>query len=288
MPNKEILRMNSSAKQGIEKLPTRKHPSIKRAKTMHQLLVQERAAREAAEDTVKATADFFTVVMHELRSPLSAIIGWSRVLRTTKADEPNFPHALEVIERNAKVQGRLINELLDLAGIPRGSLYLELQQVDVAPIIEDALEGIRPSAEAKGIELRTIFGPQIGAVKADPQRLEQILWNLLWNAVKFTQRGGCIEVRLERAGQQVEIAVSDTGQGISADFLPHVFDHLRQARSVSQGGYSGLGLGLALVRSLVEMHGGTVSAESQGEGLGATFTIQLPMRIEDGRYEEVK
>ena len=278
--------MNSSAKQQIEKLPSRKRPSIRRADTTRQLLVRERAAREAAEDTVRATADYFAVVMHELRAPLGAILGWSHVLRSATADESLLPHAIEVIERSAKMQSRLINDLLDLARVPRGSLHLELQRIEVAPVIEEALDAVRPSAEARGIELRTNFGPEIGTIKADPQRLEQVLWNLLWNAIKFTPRGGRIEVRLERADRQVKIAVSDNGQGISADFLPYVFDRFRQAHFASQREYGGLGLGLALVRSLVEMHGGTVSAESKGEGLGATFTIQLPVLGEDGRYEE--
>ena len=280
--------MNSSAKQQIEKLPSRKRSSIRRADTTRQLLVRERAAREAAEDTVRATADYFAVVMHELRAPLGAILGWSHVLRSAKTDESLLPQAIEVIERSAKMQSRLINDLLDLSRVPRGGLHLELQQVELAPVIEAALDAVRPSAEAKGIELCTSFDPQIGTIKADPQRLEQVLWNLLWNAIKFTQRGGRVEVHLERADRQVKLAVSDTGQGISPEFLPYVFDRFRQAHFASQREYGGLGLGLALVRSLVEMHGGTVGAESKGEGLGATFTVQLPVWGEDGKSEELK
>src|SRR5262245_35296026 len=167
--------MNSSAKQQIVKLQTRKRPAIKRADTTRQLLVRERAAREAAEDTVRATADYFAVVMHELRAPLGAILGWSHVLRSACTDQSIIPHAIEVIERSAKMQSRLINDLLDLSRVPRGSLHLELQQVELAPVIEEALDAVRPSAEAKGIELHTNFDPQSGAVKADPQRLEQVL-----------------------------------------------------------------------------------------------------------------
>jgi signal transduction histidine kinase len=280
--------MNSSAKQQAEEIPTRKRPLIKRADSTRQLLVRERAAREAAEDTVRATADFFAVVMHELRAPLGAILGWSHLLRTAKDDESIFPHALEVIERSAKVQSRLINDLLDLSRLPKGNLYLEPQVVEIVPVIEAALDVVRPSAEGKGIELRTTYSLQVGTVRADPLRLEQVIWNLLWNAIKFTPRGGRVEVRLESAQRQVRIIVSDSGQGISADFLPYVFDRFSQARFARRHEYGGLGLGLALVRSLVELQGGTVSAASQGEGQGATFTIQLPMWGKDGSSEEAK
>ncbi len=184
---------------------------------------------------------------------------------------------METIERNAKSQAQLIEDILDVSRIITGRLRLDVHPIDPAPVIEQAIEAVRPAAEAKGIRLQSVLDPRAGPVSGDPNRLQQVVWNLISNAVKFTPRGGRVQVRLERVDSHIEIIISDTGQGISPEFLPQVFDRFRQADGTSTRRHGGLGLGLAIVRHLVEMHGGTVHAESQGDGCGATFIVKLPL-----------
>jgi signal transduction histidine kinase len=242
-----------------------------------QLLERERTARAEAEAANRAKDEFLAVVSHELRTPLNAMLGWSRMLRSGKLDEPTVGRGLDAIERNAKAQTRLIEDLLDLSRITTGKLRLDVRPVDLISVIENALDVVRPAAEAKGIHLQSTLDPDAGWVSGDPNRLQQIIWNLLTNAIKFNSKGGSVQVRFERIDSQAEITVSDTGDGISPEFLPHVFDRFRQADSSSTRKYGGLGLGLSIVRNLVELHGGTVQVDSKGEGQGTTFTVKLPL-----------
>ncbi|MDQ3916983.1 MAG: PAS domain S-box protein [Acidobacteriota bacterium] len=240
---------------------------------------EAQAARAAAEQANRTKDDFLATLSHELRTPLTSILGWARMLTTTRLDAENTARALESIERNARAQGRLIDDILDVSRIITGKLRLDVRPVDLASVIEGAVESVRPAAEAKGIRLQRVLdtGPQV--VSGDPERLQQVVWNLLSNAVKFTPKGGRVQVRLERINSHVEIVVSDTGRGINADVLPHVFERFLQADSSTAREHGGLGLGLAIVRHLAELHGGTVRAESAGEGQGATFTLDLPLMI---------
>jgi PAS domain S-box-containing protein len=244
-----------------------------------ELLKREQAARTEAEAANRAKDEFLATVSHELRTPLNAILGWSHMLRSSKLEEATYERALETIERNAKAQAQLVEDILDVSRIITGNLRLDVRPVDLSPVIEAAIDSIRPAVDAKGIRLETVLDPRAGPISGDPARLQQIVWNLLSNAVKFTDRGGRVQVRLERVNSHVEINVSDTGRGIRTDFLPQVFDRFRQADSTSTRAHGGLGLGLAIVRHLVEMHGGAVEAFSPGEGLGATFTVKLPLMI---------
>jgi signal transduction histidine kinase/CheY-like chemotaxis protein len=230
--------------------------------------------------------DFLAIVSHELRTPLNAILGWARMLRTGKLDDATDSQAIEIIERNARSQAQLIEDLLDVSRIITGKLRLEITAVEPVSIINMALDAVRPAAEAKSIRLQAVLDPWAGIVSGDPDRLQQVLWNLLSNAVKFTPKGGNVQVRLERVSSHVEIVIADTGQGISPEFLPFVFDRFRQADSTLTRAHGGLGLGLAIVWNLVEMHGGTVHADSPGEGLGATFTVKLPLRVVRERISE--
>jgi PAS domain S-box-containing protein len=241
------------------------------------LLLREQAARAEAESANRAKDEFLATVSHELRTPLNAILGWAHMLRSGKFEPEMEARAMETIERNAKAQAQLIEDILDVSRIVTGKLRLDVHPVDLAPVIEQAIEAVRPAAEAKSIRLQPVLDPRAGPISGDPNRIQQVVWNLLSNAVKFTPRDGRVQVRLERVNSHVEIIVSDTGQGISAEFLPHAFDRFRQADGTSTRRHGGLGLGLAIVRHLVEMHGGTVQAESPGEGLGATFTVKLPI-----------
>ncbi|MDZ8051416.1 MAG: PAS domain S-box protein [Aulosira sp. ZfuVER01] len=221
--------------------------------------------------------EFLAVLSHELRTPLNPILGWSKLLRTQKCDEATTTRALETIERNAKLQTELIEDLLDVSRILQGKLNLNITQVDPASTIAAAVENVQLAAEAKCIQLQVQLQPNVGKICGDRNRLQQVVWNLLSNAVKFTPPNGRIEIRLASLGSQVQLQVEDTGKGISPDFLPYVFDYFRQADSTNTRKFGGLGLGLAIVRHLVELHGGTVRAESPGEGQGATFTVTLPL-----------
>lgn len=241
------------------------------------LLESEQAARREAETASRLKDEFLATVSHELRTPLSAIIGWSRMLRDGSVREARVPHALEVIERNAKAQTQLINDLLDVSRIISGRLLIETAPVDLGAVITSAVSTIRLAAEARGQRLEADLptAPQI--VSGDADRLQQIVWNLLANAVKFTPQGGRITISLRPTDTGALISVSDNGQGIAAEFLPRVFDRFSQADSSITRRHGGLGLGLAIVRHLTELHGGTVVAESQGHGAGATFTVLLPL-----------
>jgi signal transduction histidine kinase len=242
-----------------------------------QLLKVEQSARAQAEEANRIKDEFLATVSHELRTPMNAILGWTNLLRGGQLDEADIDRAFETIERNASAQSRLIEDLLDVSRIISGKLRLERQMVDIASVIEDAMEAARPAAESKHIHVESDFESQSVAVFADPQRLRQIVWNLLSNAVKFTPKGGRVKVGISERESQIEISVSDTGQGIDPDFLPYVFDRFRQAEASTTRKYGGLGLGLAIVRHLVELHGGKVEADSLGEGQGATFTVSLPI-----------
>jgi PAS domain S-box-containing protein len=236
-------------------------------------------AKRAAEEATLAKDEFLAVVSHELRTPLTAMLGWARMLQTGTLDERTAARALDAIERNAESQNQLIGDLLDFSRIISGKIRLDVDKVDLALVVEAAIDVVSPSADAKGIRLQKILDPKAGPVSGDRERLQQVMWNLLSNAVKFTSKGGRVQVRLARVNSSVEITVSDTGQGISAEFLPFVFDRFRQADSTTTRRLSGLGLGMAITRHLVELHGGTIKAESPGEGQGASFILRLPVMI---------
>ncbi len=240
------------------------------------LLKLEQAARAEAERANRIKDEFLAVLSHELRSPLNPIIGWTKLLQTRKFSEAKTAEALATIERNAKLQTQLIDDLLDVAKILRGKLSIDATPVNLAFVIESAIDTVSTAAVAKSILLHPVL-PNIGQVSGDSNRLQQIVWNLLSNAIKFTPIGGRVEIRLQRVDEQAEIIVSDTGKGINLDFLPHIFESFRQEDVSITRKYGGLGLGLAIVRQLVEAHGGIITADSPGEGLGATFTVQLPL-----------
>jgi len=241
------------------------------------LLERERSARAEAEQANRLKDEFLATVSHELRTPLTAILGWAHMLRVKRFDEQSTASALETIERNARAQAQLIDDLLDVSRIITGNLRLDVRQVEPGSFIEAAVEALRPAAEAKGVRIQKVLDTGVVSVAGDPARLQQVVWNLLSNAIKFTPKGGRVEVRLERIDSHIEIAVSDTGDGIGAEFLPHVFERFRQADQKTTRHHGGLGLGLAIVRHLVELHGGTVKADSPGEGQGATFVVKLPV-----------
>ncbi len=240
----------------------------------------ERAARERAEEASRAKDEFLSVLSHELRTPLNAVVGWASLLRSNGVAEAQRAKALETIERNARAQAKLIDGLLDLSRIAQGKLVLTVGQVDMNRVVEAAHDSVRLAAEAKGVQIEPELDAKATLV-GDADRLQQVVWNLLSNAIKFTPRGGVVKVRLERSDTSVDLAVSDTGQGIDPAFLPYMFDRFRQADSAFNRRAGGLGLGLAIVRSLVELHGGTVDARSDGAGRGATLTVRLPLENTD-------
>jgi PAS domain S-box-containing protein len=221
--------------------------------------------------------EFLATVSHELRTPLNAILGWAQLLRDGKLDADGSSHAFEIIERNAKTQASLIEDILDVSRIITGKLRLDAEAVELVPLTEAAIDVVRPAAQAREIQLAVSLDPRVGSIRGDVNRLQQVVWNLLSNAIKFTPEGGRVMIRLERVHNNARIVVSDSGIGIDPEFLPHVFDRFRQADSAYTRKHGGLGLGLAIVRHLVEMHGGTVRAESEGEGRGATFIVTLPL-----------
>lgn len=242
-----------------------------------QLYEAEKSARAEAEAANRIKDEFLAVLSHELRSPLNPILGWARLLRTRKFDELITQQALETIERNAKLQAQLIEDLLDVSRILRGKLSLKVVPVNLKKIIEAALETVRLASEAKGIQIKSILDAHVGLVAGDPVRLQQIVWNLLANAIKFTPDGGLVELRLNCIDNQAQIQVADTGKGINAQFIPYIFESFRQEDSKTTRQFGGLGLGLAIVRHLTELQGGTITAISPGEDLGATFTVRLPL-----------
>jgi len=251
----------------------------KAAEERKQLLESERFARGEAERASSSKDEFLASLSHELRTPLGAILGWSHILRARAMSEAELHHGLEVIERNARMQTQLIEDLLDMSRITSGKMRLDVQPVAPITFIEAAIETVRPSAEAKGIKLTQVLDPAAGPISGDPNRLQQVVWNLLSNAIKFTGRNGRVQVLLERVNSHIEITVADSGIGIKPEFLAHVFDRFRQEDASPTRTARGLGLGLAIVKHLVEQHGGTVRATSPGEGHGATFTINLPLTV---------
>ena len=250
------------------------------------LLKREKSLREQAEKASRLKDEFLATVSHELRTPLNAILGWGQMLQTGKVIGDDQERALETIYRNAKSQAQLIDDLLDTSRLITGNLRLNLSPTSIVPIIESALNVVRPGAEAKGITLSAVYNYEGETTTCDSHRLQQMIWNLLTNAVKFTPPQGRVEIKLEQVGDAVKITISDTGQGISPEFLPFVFDRFRQADSSSTRSHDGLGLGLAIVRHLSELHGGQVQAASEGKGKGATFTITLPRSLTGSRAAE--
>ncbi|MDM9582588.1 hybrid sensor histidine kinase/response regulator [Nostoc sp. GT001] len=253
------------------------------------LLELEQVARAKAETANRIKDEFLAVLSHELRTPLNAILGWSKLLQTRRLDQTKTSEALATIERNATLQVQLIEDLLDISRILQGKLTLNITKINLKSTVLSALQTMQLAAETKLIEVNTVFEPGVGQIMGDSIRLQQVVWNLFSNAIKFTPRGGKVEVRLQKTDGYAQIIVSDTGKGISADFLPFVFDYFRQADSTSTRNFGGLGLGLAIVRNIIEMHGGIVKADSHGEGKGAIFTVSLPLipdeslRLRDGQ-----
>ena len=241
-------------------------------------------ALDIAERATRARDEFLATVSHELRTPLTSIIGWVQLLREER-DLGALMEGLETIDRNARAQSRLIEDILDFSRINAGKLRLDVSATDLADVIRSATETVRPAADAKGISLDAIIDPSAGNVSGDADRLQQVVWNLLSNAVKFTPRGGKVRIELERVNSHAELAIIDNGEGIDSSFLPFVFDRFSQADSSSSRSHAGLGLGLGIVRHLVELHGGRVYAHSEGSGKGATFTVRLPLRAANGARE---
>ncbi len=253
------------------------------------LLMRERAARDNAERMSALKDEFLATLSHELRTPLNSVLGWAQILRTGIKDEAMLQKGLDTIERNARAQAQLIDDLLDMSRIISGKIRVDMQQVTPQDFIDAALETIAPAAAAKNIRLEKTIDPQMGPITGDPSRLQQVMWNLLSNAVKFTPDGGTIQVDAKKAGDYLEISVADSGAGISEEFLPYVFDRFRQQDASTTRRYGGLGLGLSIVKHLVELHGGAIQASSQGEGKGAVFSVSLPLRFSrpDPSHEEV-
>ncbi len=242
-----------------------------------QLLASERAARAEAERTSHVKDEFLATLSHELRTPLNAILGWTQVLRGDPANPEDTEQGLLTIERNARAQNQIIEDLLDMSRIISGKVRLDVQRIDLAQVVEAAVETVRPAADAKGIRLQPVIDPQARTVSGDPNRLQQVFWNLLSNAIKFTPKGGRVQVLLERVHSHLEVNVIDSGEGIAAEFLPHVFDRFRQADASTTRRHGGLGLGLAIVKQLVELHGGSVHVDSAGAGQGTVFRVMLPL-----------
>lgn len=241
------------------------------------LLASEKSARAEAERASRMKDEFLATLSHELRTPLNAILGWSQLLRTANLSPADVSQGLDTIARSARAQAQLIDDLLDMSRIISGRLRLDVQRVQLADVVEEAINSVLPAADAKQIRLLRMLDPKAGPINGDPARLQQVVWNLLTNAVKFTPKGGRIQVFLQRVNSHVEITVTDSGQGIAAEAMPHLFERFWQADASSTRHHGGLGLGLAIVRHLTELHGGTVRASSPGPGQGSTFTIELPV-----------
>lgn len=244
------------------------------------LFEAERRARAEAERASMMKDEFLATLSHELRTPLNAILGWSQILNSGGTrDEEDLAEGLRTIERNARAQTQIIEDLLDMSRIISGKVRLDVQRVELSPVVQAAVGTVKPAADAKGVRIQSVLDPLAGPISGDPNRMHQVLWNLLANAVKFTPRGGRVQVLLERVNSHVEVSVIDTGEGIKPEFLPHVFERFRQADATTTRRHGGLGLGLAIVKQLVELHGGSVRAKSPGQGQGATFTVSLPMMV---------
>jgi PAS domain S-box-containing protein len=243
------------------------------------LLESERAARSEAERANRMKDEFLATLSHELRTPLNAVLGWATALRAVHSPTPELEQGLETIERNARVQAQIIEDLLDMSRIISGKVRLDVQRLDLPAVVAEAINTVRTSASAKGVRLQTIIDPLNAPVTGDPHRLQQVFWNLLSNAIKFTPKGGRIQVLLERVDSHVEVSIIDTGEGISPEFLPYIFNRFQQADPSTTRRHSGLGLGLAIVKELVELHGGSVRVKSGGTGKGATFIVSLPLTV---------
>jgi PAS domain S-box-containing protein len=242
-----------------------------------QLLDSERDARSQAERANRVKDEFLATLSHELRTPLNAVLGWTNILQRGSIQSEELKQGLETIERNARIQAQIIEDLLDMSRIISGKVRLEVQETDLRAILNESIETLRVTAEAKSVRLQAVMDSFAGPISGDPNRLRQVFWNILHNAIKFTPRGGKVQVRLERVGSQVEVNVSDSGEGIAPDFLPYIFDRFQQGDASTTRRHGGLGLGLAIVKQLVELHGGKVGVKSDGIGQGALFTVRLPL-----------
>ncbi len=262
-------------------------PAVRRALREAEERIERQRAQEAllqqAEELAQANRlkdEFLSMVSHELRTPLNSILGWTQMLRSGTMNEETKGRALDTIERNTKIQVKLVEDILDISRIIRGKFNLSPRPIDLVPIVNATLDALLPAAEARGIQVKSTLVSLGSKISGDPDRLQQVFWNLLSNAIKFTPEGGRVQIELDRVDSLARIRVSDTGKGISPEFLPYVFDRFRQADSSTTRKYGGLGLGLAIARYLVELHGGSISAESTGENQGATFTVELPLTID--------
>jgi signal transduction histidine kinase/ActR/RegA family two-component response regulator len=251
----------------------------KAIKEREEALIREQEVRKQAEIASQSKDEFLGLLSHELRTPLNAILGWTRMLTSSQMDEATVTSAIQTIDRNARLQARLIEDMLDVSRIMSGKLRLDTQPVDLTSVIHAAVDTLRPAAEAKEIRVYVVLDYGVGQVLGDSVRLQQITWNLLSNAIKFTPKQGSVKVFLERVNSHLELTVSDTGSGIEEEFLPYVFDRFRQADSSTTKKYGGLGLGLAIVKQLVELHGGTVEAANRKDESGAIFTVKLPLMV---------
>ena len=286
------LRDESGRLRGFAKL-TRDLSERKRVEALEadgaqrdEMLEAERSARMAAQRAARMKDEFLATLSHELRTPLTSILGWTHVLRIQGTPKPeDFQRGMEVIERNTRAQAQLIEDLLDLSRIMSGRIRLDVQQLAIAEVVQGAIESVEPTAQTKGVRLESILDPRGGTVSGDPGRLQQIFWNLLSNAIKFTPKGGKVQVLLQRIDSHIEFSVSDTGIGIPASFLPYVFDRFSQKDTSTTRSHGGLGLGLAISKQLVELHGGSLHAKSPGEGQGATFIVHLPLTILEAKAE---
>lgn len=267
----------TARRRAERELQKRETELAKLAAEREYILQSERTARSEAERLSHLKDEFLATLSHELRTPLNVIQGWASLLRDRKTRPEDYQRGLETIERNVRIQGQIVNDLLDMSRIVSGKVHLEIQSFYLHDVVEQSIETVRQSAVAKNIRIQPLLDSRIGLVRGDPNRLQQVLWNLLTNAVKFTPRGGRIQIVLERVNSHVEISIEDNGIGIRSDFLPHVFDRFRQADPGTSRKFGGLGLGLSIVKSLVELHGGTVRVKSPGENLGSTFIIALPI-----------
>ena len=280
-----LLHVVSARQRAEHKLAEMQRVEAERLRTANErleaALEREQQARKATEEASYLKDEFLMTVSHELRTPLTAIYGWARVLGTKEMPKADQQRALSAIERNAHAQTRLIDDLLDVSRAISGKLRLDIRRIAVPDILNAAIETVSPAMSAKHIKFDAHFDPDTPPISGDPDRLQQVAWNLLSNAIKFTPERGIVRLRLRRAGTHVEIEVADSGDGIQPDFLPHVFERFRQADTGSRRRYGGLGLGLAIVRHIVELHGGTVTAESDGEGHGSTFRVLLPIAVAD-------
>ena len=271
------IRDDSGRVIGASKIARDITPQKRQHEERETLLRREQSARAAAESATRAKDAFLAMVSHELRTPLSPILAWTRMLRQGALDADKTARALETIERNVRAQTQLIDDLLDSSRIVSGKLRLEVRPISLSEVIQRAIDVVRPAADAKQIRIHSVVDTKTGPISGDADRLQQVIWNLLSNAIKFTPKGGRVQVIVERVNSHVEIAVSDTGKGVAAEFLPHLFEAFRQAEGGADREHGGLGLGLAIARKIAELHGGTIVAESAGKDQGATFTVKLPL-----------